>query len=152
MEFNIRSVAEVINNRDDLADDFWGEIISEIRLSDEYSEESFAGIEEFSHLEIFFVFDKAINNKIVSGSEHPRENKDWPKVGIFAQRKKNRPNFIGSTIVELIKKQGKSIFVKNLDAINKTPIIDIKPVMKEFLPTNTIQPQWSVELMKDYWK
>ncbi len=152
MEFKIKSIAEVINNRNDLSDDFWGDIISEIKLSDEYSQESFLGIEDFSHLEIFFVFDKDINNKIVSGSEHPRENKEWPKVGIFAQRKKNRPNFIGSTIVELIKKEGKSIFVKHLDAINKTPIIDIKPVMKEFLPTNIIQPQWSVELMKDYWK
>jgi tRNA (adenine37-N6)-methyltransferase len=74
-------------------------------------------------------------------------------VGIFAQRKKDRPNAIGLTIAELIKHEGNKIWVKNLDAIDGTPVLDIKPVMKEFLPAaDVIQPPWAGELMKDYWK
>jgi len=59
----------------------------------------------------------------------------------------------GITIAELVKREGNKIWVKYLDAIDGTPILDIKPVMKEFLPAGEIrQPKWSVELMKEYWK
>jgi tRNA-Thr(GGU) m(6)t(6)A37 methyltransferase TsaA len=153
MKFEIRSIATVLNSRSAVSDDFWGDIISEIKLDDDIPEDALAGIEDFSHAEIIFVFDKALSSTPVLGSEHPRENKAWPKVGIFAQRKKNRPNFIGTTICEIIKKEGRSLFVKKMDAIDGTPVIDIKPVMKEFLPQSGIkQPSWSIELMKDYWK
>ena len=83
---------------------------------------------------------------------HPRGNRDWPEVGIFAQRNKDRPNHLGLTIVNVIKHDGRSLFVKGLDAINGTPVLDIKPVLAEFLPHEPIrQPDWSHELMKDYW-
>ena len=153
MKFEIKSIATVYNNRLDIGDDFWGDVISEIQLADEIPQEAFDGIDSFSHAEIIFVFNKALDAKPVLGSEHPRENKAWPKVGIFAQRKKNRPNFIGTTICEIIRRDGKSLYVKKLDAIDGTPVVDIKPVMKEFLPQSTVkQPSWSAELMKDYWK
>ena len=153
MKFEINPIATVFNSRQAMSDDFWGDIISEIQLADEIPNEAFEGIDSFSHVEIIFVFNKVLDTKPLLGSEHPRENKDWPKVGIFAQRKKNRPNFIGSTICEIIKKEGRSLFVKKLDAIDGTPVVDIKPVVKEFLPQSTVkQPSWSTELMKDYWK
>ena len=153
MKFEINPIATVFNSRQAMSDDFWGDIISEIQLADEIPNEAFEGIDSFSHVEIIFVFNKVLDTKPLLGSEHPRENKEWPKVGIFAQRKKNRPNFIGSTICEIIKKEGRSLFVKKLDAIDGTPVVDIKPVMKEFLPQSTVkQPSWSTELMKDYWK
>ena len=153
MKFEINSIATVFNNRKEVTDDFWGDVISEIKLNDEFPIDALDGIEDFSHAEIIYVFDKAIGAKIVTGSEHPRENKAWPKVGIFAQRKKNRPNFLGITVCEVIKREGKSLFVKMLDAIDGTPVVDIKPVMKEFLPQSAFkQPDWSKELMKNYWK
>ena len=152
MEILIKPIAYVTNSRTELKDDFWGNIISEITLTDDFSKEALDGIEEFSHLEIIFHFHKADIKNTVWHSEHPRENPNYPKVGIFAQRKKNRPNLIGTTIVKLIKVEGKTISVKNFDAIDGTPVIDIKPVMKEFLPKETIhQPEWSSDLMKDYW-
>ena len=153
MKFEIRSIATVYNTRLGISDDFWGDVISEIKLDDDIPEDALDGIDSFSHAEVIFVFDKALASKPVLGSEHPRENKAWPKVGIFAQRKKNRPNFIGTTICEIIRRDGKSLYVKKLDAINGTPVVDIKPVLKEFLPQSAIeQPSWSNELMKDYWK
>jgi|SRR5581483_12242283 len=144
-------IAYVGNARKGMDDDFWGEVNSEITLVDDLPEACFGGIEAFSHLEIIYYFDKS--DKELKGAAHPRENKNWPKMGIFAQRKKDRPNHIGATIVELLSRKGKTITVKNLDAIDGTPVLDIKPVVKEFLPLGKVtQPAWVSELMKDYWK
>ncbi len=152
MKIEIEPVAIVKNKRAELKDDFWGDVITEIELLPHIPSETLNGIDTFSHLEIIYQFNKVPDNTIVLHG-HPRGNKNWPDVGIFAQRKKDRPNKIGLTIVELIKRKERSLLVKNFDAIDGTPIIDIKPVMKEFLPVTAVQqPDWSVELMQDYWK
>lgn len=152
MKIELEPVAIVKNSHEGLRDDYWGAVISEIELLPQISAEALNGIEAFSHLEIIYHFDQVTSDTVVLHG-HPRGNKDWPDVGIFAQRKKDRPNRIGLTIVELVEKKGHSLFVRNLDAINGTPILDIKPVMKEFLPAGpVVQPEWSVQLMKDYWK
>lgn len=146
----LRPVAFVHNNRLGKSDDHWGETISEIKLVEELPGACLEGIEEFSHLEIIFFMDKA--EKEITGNEHPRENRNWPKVGIFAQRKKDRPNHLGLTTVNLIKREKRKLIVSHLDAINGTPVLDIKPVFNEFLPQKKIkQPEWSRELMKNYW-
>ncbi len=91
--------------------------------------------------------------KLLTGPRIPRGNKDWPSVGIFAQRKKDRPNHLGLTSVKFISRNGRTLTVQGLDADNDTPILDIKPVAKEFLPREeVIQPMWMTELMRDYWK
>jgi tRNA-Thr(GGU) m(6)t(6)A37 methyltransferase TsaA len=151
MEIILQQVAVVKNTRTDLSDDYWGAIVSEIELLPHIPAKAFDGIEEFSHLGIIFHFNRSDQSEIVF-SGHPRGNKNWPEAGIFAQRKKDRPNALGLTMVELVKREGNKIWVRYLDAIDGTPILDIKPVMKEFLPAGEIrQPKWSVELMKDYW-
>ncbi len=153
MDHTIHSIGTVINVRNDLSDYFWGDIVSEIRLEPAFSEKAMEGIDAFSHLEILFLFHKALGDTPMTGAGHPRENPLWPRAGIFAQRKKNRPNFIGTAIVTLIRKEGASIFVRDLDAIDGTPVIDIKPVMREFLPREPVtQPAWASELMENYWK
>lgn len=152
MQYTIEPIAFVNNNRIDIEDDNWGSIISTIELTENMNESSLAGINEFSHLEIIFYFDKVSDEKIQYEARHPRNNKEYPKVGIFAQRGKNRPNKLGVTIVELVELKERKMLVKGLDAINGTPIIDIKPVMKEFLPKGELrQPEWSVSLMDKYW-
>jgi tRNA-Thr(GGU) m(6)t(6)A37 methyltransferase TsaA len=152
MSILIEPVAIVKSTRKNLSDDYWGAIISEIELLPHIPVEALNGIKTFSHAEIIFQFNQVDKNKIVFEG-HPRGNKDWPSVGIFSQRKKDRPNALGLTIVEIIKHEGNSVFVKYLDANDGTPVIDIKPVMKEFLPNSAIkQPEWSNELMKAYWK
>lgn len=147
----LEPVAFVKNSRNNMADDFWGDIVSEIELAAHIPAEAFDGIEKFSHLEIIFHFNKVDSSKVVFGG-YPRSNKEWPHTGIFAQRKKDRPNALGLTITELINHEKNRIWVKYLDAIDGTPVMDIKPVMKEFLPQNEIiQPEWSRELMRHYW-
>lgn len=146
----IKPIGFVRNNRIDPIDDNWSSVESVIELIEDFPNECFDGIEQFSHLEIIYYFNKS--TKTFIGSEHPRENKDYPKVGIFAQRKKDRPNHIGATIVNLVSRAGRKLIVKNLDAINGTPIIDIKPVFNEYLPKGDVmQPKWTNELMKNYW-
>ncbi|MEH6945315.1 tRNA (N6-threonylcarbamoyladenosine(37)-N6)-methyltransferase TrmO [Bacillus sp. JJ722] len=153
MEIILNPIGYVHNSRLEMEDDHWGSVLSEVELIDELDGTVLQGIEDFSHLEIIFYFDKVTDDKIQYGARHPRNNTNFPKVGIFSQRGKNRPNKLGLTTVELVEHTGKKLVVKGLDAIDGTPIIDIKPVMKEFLPKNEIkQAAWSIELMKDYWK
>ena len=152
MEFIIKPIAYVRNSRTEMEDDQWGSIVSEIELIDDLNGSSLEGIDDFSHLEIIFYFDKVADDKIQYEARHPRNNKEFPKVGIFAQRGKNKPNKLGLTTVELLEHHHKKLIVKHLDAIDGTPIIDIKPVMKEFLPHREVkQPEWSKKLMEDYW-
>jgi len=153
MNIELTPIGFVTNSRKEIDDDFWGNVVSEITLSDVFTPDSLAGITDFSHAEIIFHFDKADKDEIRYGKGHPRGNTSWPEVGIFAQRRKDRPNHIGHTIVKIIRSEGNKLTVKGLDAIDNTPILDIKPVVKEFLPREEVkQPAWASELMKDYWK
>ena len=152
MHFTIKPIAFVNNSRKEILDDNWGAIISTIELSEDIHEDAIKGIHEFSHLDIVFYFDQVPDDKIQYEARHPRNNKDYPEVGILAQRGKNRPNKLGLTTVELIETKGRVLIVKGLDAIDGTPIVDIKPLMKEFLPKGEVrQPAWSTDLMKNYW-
>ncbi|WP_397538490.1 SAM-dependent methyltransferase [Rummeliibacillus pycnus] len=153
MQFIISPIAFVSNSRIDIEDDQWGSIISIIELEENINIAAIKGINEFSHLEIIFYFNKVSDDKIQYEARHPRNNTEYPEVGIFAQRGKNRPNKLGATIVELLEVKDNQIIVKGLDAIDGTPIIDIKPVMKEFLPNGEVrQPTWAVSLMERYWE
>ncbi|MGB9407822.1 MAG: TrmO family methyltransferase, partial [Terracidiphilus sp.] len=75
--------------RDRPQDDYWGEEESCIELTEKFSAEALHGIEDFSHIEVVFLFHKVDASKIVTGVRHPRNNMEWPAVGIFAQRGKN---------------------------------------------------------------
>lgn len=152
MNIELSPVAFVKNTRTTPTDDFWGDMITEIELADHLPTEALEGITAFSHLEIIYYFDKVNSNDIVF-SGRPRGNPAYPLVGIFGQRKKDRPNTIGLCTVELVAHNGRSISVKYLDAIDGTPILDIKPVFREFQPKGEIkQPDWVADLMRDYWK
>lgn len=150
---NLDPIAFVRNSRQDLTDDNWGSVVSEIVLLPDFGEDSIRGLEDFSHAEIVFHFHRVTDDEIVSGARHPRGNRSWPLVGIFAQRGKARPNRLGLAIVRIVSRTGSVLTVRDLDAIDGTPILDIKPLMREFLPVGEVrQPEWATELMKDYWK
>lgn len=152
MEIKLNPVATVKNARTTPTDDFWETVIADIELADHIPTEAFENISDFSHLEILYYFDKVKPEDIVFAGR-PRGNPDYPLVGIFGQRKKDRPNTIGLCTVELLEHNGRTIKVKYLDAIDGTPVLDIKPVFKEFQPKGHIrQPNWVADLMKNYWK
>lgn len=149
----LKPIGVVKNSRMVPEDDDWGTITSEIVIAEDLGEDSLREIESFSHIEVIYFFHLVPEEKIETGARHPRNNTAWPKAGIFAQRGKNRPNRLGATIARLIRREGRSLFVAGLDAIDGTPVLDIKPVMREFLPQGEIkQPDWSAHLMQNYWE
>jgi len=148
----LNPIGIVRSGRTDTRDDSWGDVESVIELRADLPAESLAGLEDFSHAEIVFVFDRIDEESVVTGTRHPRNNPDWPKVGIFAQRASRRSNRLGVTIVAVLGREGSRLRVKGLDAADGTPVVDIKPVMAEFLPREPVrQPAWSRELMRGYW-
>jgi tRNA (Thr-GGU) A37 N-methylase len=91
-------------------------------------------------------------DKIVSAARHPRGRTDWPKVGIFAQRGRVRPNRLAVTVCPIIAVNGLSLTVQGLDAIDGTPVFDLKPYLSGFAPRGEIkEPGWAKEIMADYW-
>lgn len=152
MQIHLTPIATVKNTRTTPTDDFWGDVVAEIELAEHIPTEAFDHIADFSHLEIIYFFDQVDRNSIVYSGQ-PRGNPNYPKVGILGQRKKDRPNTLGLCTVQLLEHHGRVIKVKYLDAIDGTPVLDIKPVFREFQPKGEIvQPDWVVDLMRDYWK
>ena len=149
---HIEPIGYVSAPRPHAEDDFWGGEEAAITLTAPFTAEALAGLADFSHVEVLFLFHEVDPSRIVAGARHPRNNEAWPAVGIFAQRGKNRPNRIGSTMCRLVRVDGTTLHVMELDAIDGTPVLDIKPVMAEFLPRSPVrQPAWSTELMRQYW-
>lgn len=134
-------------------DDDWDQLHSVISLDKErFTVESLRGLEAFSHLEVIYHFHHVHDADVHIGARRPRGNPAWPEVGIFAQRGKDRPNRIGLSTCEIVSIEGTEITVKALDAIDGSPVLDLKPFMAEFAPRTPIrQPAWSHELMANYW-
>jgi tRNA-Thr(GGU) m(6)t(6)A37 methyltransferase TsaA len=151
--FEIEAIGHVRGGRRITEDDNWDQNQAVIELDPgRFSAESLRGLDQFSHAEIIFVFDQVRPDKVTNDARHPRGRLDWPKVGIFAQRGKNRPSRIGISVCRILSVSGLSLAVGGLDAVDGSPVLDIKPVMSGFLPRGPIvEPGWAVEIMKDYW-
>jgi tRNA (adenine37-N6)-methyltransferase len=149
----VNPIGVVRSPRVEIKDDFWGSVTSVIELDGtSFSADSILGLTDFSHIVVLYHLHLIPDASIVTGANHPRGNPEWPRVGIFAQRKKDRPNRLGVSICELLQVDGLKLTVKALDAIEGTPVLDIKPFVREFEPDpkRVRQPQWITELMRDY--
>lgn len=134
-------------------DDHWGGELATIELdSTRFTAEALAGISDFSHLEVVYSFHLVADSEITTTARHPRNNPSWPRVGIFAQRGKARPSRIGVSRCQLLGVDGLKLRVRGLDAIAGTPVLDIKPYMREFGPQGEVrQPDWATEIMREYY-
>jgi tRNA-Thr(GGU) m(6)t(6)A37 methyltransferase TsaA len=148
---DLRPVATVHSTRTVPGDDNWDAETVWLELAEWLPDEALDGIEGFSHVELVFRFHLA--EKVFTGLRHPRGNPAWPQVGIFAQRGKDRPNHIGVSACRLLAREGRILRVAGLDAIDGTPVLDIKPVFRAFLPRGEVrQPAWVSELTGPYWQ
>src|SRR5262245_61786793 len=106
----LKPVGTVRSSRSQVMDDDWDRESVRVELDTaEFSAEAFAGLAEFSDAEVIFFMDQVDPAKIEKTARHPRNNKEWPKVGIFAQRGKNRPNQIGTTVCRILKVEGTNL-------------------------------------------
>lgn len=151
--YTLFPVGVVRGGRGEVRDDDWDAERATIVLdAARFTPDAVAGLDAFSHLEVVYLFDRVDPAAVETGARHPRGNDAWPRVGIFAQRAKDRPNRLGVSRCVLHGVDGLTLHVSGLDAVDGTPVLDIKPYMSEFGPRGeTRQPAWSRELMKDYW-
>jgi tRNA-Thr(GGU) m(6)t(6)A37 methyltransferase TsaA len=131
-------------------DEEWGSVISKIVLKPEFAP-GLLGLSAFSHVIVITHLHKAYFNPQKHLQRHPRGLEHMPRVGIFSQRSKDRPNHLGLTTVELLSVGNSDLTVRGLDAIDGTPVIDIKPYYPQYdRISSAVVPDWVNELMKDY--
>jgi tRNA-Thr(GGU) m(6)t(6)A37 methyltransferase TsaA len=153
MNISLQPIGFVTKGRAEPIDDNWDGEISAIELDfQRLGPDALLGLDQFSHVEILYWFHHPAAETAHTAARHPRGNPDWPKIGILAQRAKNRPNRLGLTTCRIVKIEGPVLTVSGLDAIAGTPILDIKPYMSGFAPRGEVrEPAWARELMDGYW-
>lgn len=122
--------------------------VSMIVLHPEFSD-LLTGIDEYSHLVVLYW------GHLVSGEDrsitrvHPMGRKEIPKKGIFCTASPLRPNPVLTTVVRLVKHEGNILNVAGLDAVDQSPVLDIKPYVKEFYPDEKTRiPKWMAQIIK----
>jgi tRNA-Thr(GGU) m(6)t(6)A37 methyltransferase TsaA len=124
----------------------WDDVVSEIVIEEDLNEH-LEGLEEFSHILVVFWMHKSPVEGSPPRKVHPKGRADLPLVGLFATRAPYRPNSLGVSTVKLIERRGNILIVKGLDALNGTPVIDIKPYMPPIDdPTEVRMPDWVKKL------
>lgn len=110
------------------------------------------GLADFSHIVVVFHLDQIPPfDKAKQLLRQPRGMEHLPPVGVFAQRTKFRPNPIGVTPARLISIQGNVLTVTGLDAMDGTPVLDVKPFIPEFDSVeNSKQADWVPAMLKGY--
>lgn len=146
-------IGQVRGGRAEAIDDDWGPVEATIELDPAVvGERATAGLDAFSHVDVVFVFDRVDPAEVQTDARRPRGREDWPEVGILAQRAKARPNRIGVTTCDVVAVDGLTVHVRGLDAIDGSPVLDLKPHMTGFGPRGEVrEPAWALELMDGYW-
>ena len=150
---DVTPIGHVVGGRVEVEDDDWGPVEATIELDPSVLEPTAtAALDAFSHIDVVYVFHRVADEKVQRGARRPRGRADWPEVGILAQRAKARPNRLGVTTCDLVAVDGLRLTVRGLDAIDGTPVLDVKPHMRGFAPRGEVrEPQWATELMDGYW-
>ena len=106
----------------------WGQVESDLVLEERYSE-AMDGIEDYSHVLVVFWIDRS-EPQPTKG--HVQRREELPVVGVFAGRRPGHPNPIGVTAVKIMGRRGNVLRVRGLDAIDGTPLLDVKPYTPAF--------------------
>lgn len=143
-------IGVVHNDVKEPVDEGWGRVVSEIVLDEAFAD-GMDGIETFSHVLILYWMHRAAEAEPVRMRRRPQGRQDMPEVGIFAQRARHRPNPLGVTAVELLRREKNRLVVRGLDAINGTPVVDVKPYVPQFDAVESPRvPEWVDRLMARY--
>jgi tRNA (Thr-GGU) A37 N-methylase len=146
-------IGHVAGGRAAAAKDHWGDNRCRLVLDPaRFTPAALVGLVDFSHVMVLFHFHIDADEPVELAARHPRGRADWPEVGIFAQRGRMRPNRIGVSMASILAVDGLTVEVAGLDAVDGTPILDLKPVIAGNAPRGAFrQPDWAGALMADYW-
>jgi tRNA-Thr(GGU) m(6)t(6)A37 methyltransferase TsaA len=150
-QVTLTPIGVVQGGRDAIYEDHWGQVTARLVLDPVQLEpEATLGLTEFSHLEVVFCFHR--EDRVRRGAAHPRGNPAWPRVGVLAGHSPVRPNHLGVSRCELLAVDGLELTVRGLDAIDGTPVLDIKPFATALQPAGPVrEPPWMRELMREYY-
>jgi tRNA-Thr(GGU) m(6)t(6)A37 methyltransferase TsaA len=147
---NVERIGTVRSPITEPVDEGWNAVEAEIHLSQSLAP-GLRGIEEFSHILVVFLMHRATFDAAADLVRRPRGRPDMPAIGIFAQRARHRPTAIGVTAARLRSCEGNVLRVRGLDAIDGTPVLDIKPYYPAFdRVCGARTPEWVDRLMEDY--
>jgi len=115
-----------------------------IRVLDKYTP-ALKGLEEWSHVQVLYWFDRNDNPQKRSILQvHPRGDATNPLTGVFACRAPVRPNLIALSVCKIKSIEGGNINVESLDAMDGTPVLDLKPFNPSDAPTENVRvPPWT---------
>jgi tRNA-Thr(GGU) m(6)t(6)A37 methyltransferase TsaA len=108
------------------------------------------GIEDFSHIMVLYWAHRAPAGGRQIRKVHPMGNKDFPLVGVFATHSPVRPNSILVTVVRLIERRGNVLKVSGLDALDGSPVLDIKPYQPYREPPDIRVPDWMKKIHDEF--
>jgi tRNA-Thr(GGU) m(6)t(6)A37 methyltransferase TsaA len=142
MKMHLTPIGFVKNNIAEPKREDWETITSDIIINEDLKE-ALSRIDEFSHIIVIYWMHKLPPSQRAVIKVHPKGNQNLPLVGVFASRSPARPNPIGITTVKLLERRDNVLKVTGLDAVDGTPVLDIKPYIPEQDPTSEIKtPGW----------
>ena len=153
MNIVMQPIGFVRGGRREATKDHWGGNRCRLELDGErFGPDALLGLDEVYHIEVLFFFHVDADEPEERGARRPRGRADWPRVGIFAQHGRMRPNRIGASICRVIAVEGLAVEVEGLDAVDGSPLLDIKPLWHGYLPRGEVrEPEWAGEIMANYW-
>lgn len=142
----------VRSSRAEALDDQWDAVQSRIELDgSRFAPEALAGLDAFSHLVVVYPFHKTDPAKTESRAPSARQYR-LAQGGHLRPARQGPANHLGICTCGILKVHGLTVEVQGLDAIDGSPVLDLKPYMQGFEPRASIrEPEWAREIMKEYW-
>ena len=149
--FTVQPIGSVKCAVTEMSQGGWARIDSEIHIDSAYVR-GLQELDSFSHVIVLFFLDRAQGfDPARQLLRRPRGMEDMHEVGVFAQRTKFRPNPIGVTAVRLLGIEGSVVRVRGLDALDGTPVLDIKPYLPPVDRVDGVKlPPWVDHVMEGY--
>ncbi len=149
-DISFSPIGHVATAARDAVDSGWGEVTSRLVLNPDYAK-GIRGLDQFSHALVVTHLHRASFDAERHIVRRPRGLATMPEIGIFSQRAKDRPNPIGITAVRILGIGEGFLDVRGLDAVDGTPVLDIKPYVPQFdrIDAATVPP-WMDKLMEGY--
>ncbi|MFC1962925.1 tRNA (N6-threonylcarbamoyladenosine(37)-N6)-methyltransferase TrmO [Chloroflexota bacterium] len=142
VDIHLRPIGVVRNSITDKEHHWWKDIYSDIFIEEEYVP-ALDGLADFSHIIVLFWLHKVTAEDRATRRARPMGKVEIPELGLFAWHSSRRPNPIGMSIVKLLELRGDRVKVLGLDAIDGTPVLDLRPYVESYYHVDDpTEPAW----------